>query len=73
MIDFVGISPFVGITLWVAMATMHFHMAQTDLCFKNIFFLHLGGLSEQFGTNEKLSRRCNVCQIRCQVKVYSHF
>ena len=42
MIDFVVIPPFLRITLQVAMATMHFHIAQTGLCFKNIVICLLG-------------------------------
>ena len=42
MIDFVGTPPFVGIALWVAMVTMHFHIAQTGLFLRNIFFCILG-------------------------------
>ena len=42
MIDFVGTPPFVGIALRVAMVTMHFHIAQTGLFFRNIFFRILG-------------------------------
>ena len=38
MIDFVGIPPFLRIVLQVSMATMHFHKAQTGLCFRNVVF-----------------------------------
>ena len=38
MIDFVGTPSFLRIPLWVAMETMHFHMAQTGLSFRNILF-----------------------------------
>ena len=38
MIDFVGMPPFLRIALRVAMVTMHFHIAQTNLFFRNIFF-----------------------------------
>ena len=54
MIDFVGILPFLRITLRVAMVTMHFHIAQTGLFLGNIFS-HTRYPREQFGTNEKLS------------------
>ena len=37
MIDFVDTSPLLRIALQVAMATMHFHIAQTGL-FMGIFF-----------------------------------
>ena len=36
MIDFVGIPQFLRIALQVAMATKHFHIAQTGFCFRNI-------------------------------------
>ena len=39
MIDFVDIPPFLSIALSVAMATMHFHIAQTGLFFETLFFL----------------------------------
>ena len=38
MIDFVCIPPFLRITLQVAMTNMHFHIAQTGVCFRNIVF-----------------------------------
>ena len=63
MIDFVDTTPFLRIALQVAMATMHFQIAQTGL-FMGIFFLHSGGPKEQFGTNSKLSLGCKVGQIR---------
>ena len=63
MIDFVGTSPFLRKALWVAMATMHFHIAQTRLFIGNLFS-HLGGPREQFGSNLKLSLGCKVGQIR---------
>ena len=53
MIDFVWTTPFLIIKLWVAMATMHFHIAQT--CFLGIVLHSGGGPREQFGTNENLS------------------
>ena len=55
MIAFVGTSPFLRISLRVAMATMHFYIAQTGLFLGNILFSHLGGPREHFGTHEKLS------------------
>ena len=60
MIDFVGITPFLRIPSRVAMATMHFHIAQTDLFVRNIFFLHLGVHRSKMGTHEKLSWACKV-------------
>ena len=42
MIDFVGTPPFLRIALRVAMVTMHFHIAQTDLFFGNNFIRILG-------------------------------
>ena len=41
MIDFVNTPPFLRIALQVAMATMHFHIAQTGL-FMVIFFAFRG-------------------------------
>ena len=46
--------------LWVAMETMHFHIAQTKIIFKDTFVLHSGGPNEQFGTHEELSWGCKV-------------
>ena len=54
MIDFVGTPPFLRMAIWVAIETMHFHIAGTGLVLRNIF-PHLGGPNEQFGSNEKLS------------------
>ena len=50
------------IALQVAMVTMNFHIAQNGLSM--VIFSHLGGPSEQFGTNSKLSLGCKVGQIR---------
>ena len=60
MSNFVGTPPFLRNALWVAMETMHFHIAQTIFFFFFFFFednfvSHLGGPNEQFGTHEKLS------------------
>ena len=63
MIDFVDTSPFLKIAIQVAMAIMHFYIAQTCL-FMGIFFSHSGGPRKQFGTNSKLSLGCKVGQIR---------
>ena len=38
MIDFVDTPPFLRIALRVAMATMHFHIAQTNLFLEELFF-----------------------------------
>ena len=61
MIDFVDTPQYLRIALHVAMATMHFHIAQTGL-FMGIFAFR--GPSEQFGTNSKLSFGFKVGQIR---------
>ena len=54
MIDFVGAPPFLGITLRVAMITMHFHIAQTGLFWGNVVFRILGiTVFWGTGTNEK--------------------
>ena len=49
MIDFVDAPPFLGITLRVAMATMHFHILAQAGLFLGDVFSHLGGHREQFG------------------------
>ena len=54
MSDFVGTTPFLKIALWVAMETMHFHIAGISI-FLETFSRIQGGPTEQFGTNEKLS------------------
>ena len=66
MIDFVGIPPL------LRMATMHFHIAQTDLFVRNIFFAFRGSRQEN-DTHEKLSWRCKVGQVRCGGTGYPHF
>ena len=43
MIDFVGIQQFLRIPSQVAMATMHFDIAQIDFIFRNCIFLALRG------------------------------
>ena len=53
MSNFVGRPPFSN-SLWVAIETMQFHIAQTNF-FKDTFVSHPGGPNEQFGTHEKLS------------------
>ena len=55
MIDFVGTPPFLRITLWVAMVTMH--SLNRFILGEHCFFLHSGYSREQFCTNEKLSSR----------------
>ena len=65
MIDLVGIPPFLRIALRVAMATMHFHIAQTG--FYNNIIYRIKGVP---GNNLAPMRNCSVCkvgQIRCQV------
>ena len=47
------------------MVTMHFHIAQNELMFRNIFSHSAGGGGrKRFGTNEKLSLGYKVGQIR---------
>ena len=46
MIDFVGTSLSMRKELWIAMATMHFHIALTVFYYVN-FFSHSGGSREQ--------------------------
>ena len=55
MIEFVWTAPTptsVKIAIWVAMVTMHFHIAYF---LGGPFFSYSGGPREQFGINEKLS------------------
>ena len=63
MIDFVGTSPFLRIAFWVATATMHFHIAKTDLFLRNNYF-HIQGIP---GNNLALMKnwpeRCNMLYI----------
>ena len=61
MIDFVGTSPSLRKAICVAMATMHFNIAQTCLLMRIFFTFRT---REQFGTNSKLSFGCKVGQIR---------
>ena len=49
------------------MVTMQFHIAQTCLFFRNIFFSHTGYPRERLGTNEKLSWGCKAGQNRSRV------
>ena len=56
---FVGIPQFSN-PLWVAMETMHFHIANNMCLFRTTSFRIQGGgggPNEQFGTHEKLSWR----------------
>ena len=54
MSTFVGIPPFSN-PLWVAMETLHFHIAHTKVFFEDTLVSHLEGPNEQFGTHENLS------------------
>ena len=47
MFDFVGTSQFLGIALWVAIVTIHFHLVQTGLFLGNIVFPILGILGNK--------------------------
>ena len=51
MSTFVGIPPFTNL-LWVAMETIHFHIAHTN--FFDNFVSHSGGPNEQFGTTKNV-------------------
>ena len=51
MSTYVGIPPF-SYPLWVAMETMHFHIAYRNI-FKDNLVLHSVGPNKQFGTHEK--------------------
>ena len=55
MSDFVDIPSFLTIPLWVAMATMHFHIAQTGSFFETLFFL----IKEVPGNNLAPVRNCS--------------
>ena len=57
MTDFVGTPPFLRIALWVAMVTMHFHIAQTCFIFRNIFCALRGP-----GNNLSPTRNCPMVQ-----------
>ena len=50
MSNFVGIPPFSS-ALWVAIETMHYHIAHTNFLGQLRFAFR--GLNEQFGTHEK--------------------
>ena len=54
MIDCVDIPPFLRIVLWVAMASMQFHIAQTDLFFEHYFLT-----KEVSGNNLEPLRNCS--------------
>ena len=54
MSNFVGRPPFSN-SLWVAIETMQFHIAQTKFFLEDTFVSDPGGPNEQFGTHEKLS------------------
>ena len=66
MIDFVGISPFSRIALRIAMATMHFHIAQTGL-FLGKFCFALGDPRKQLITHEKLSWGTRLVKLDAEV------
>ena len=55
MIDFVGLSPIFENHIAVCHETIHFHIAHTNVCLRTTLFCMQGGLSEQFGPQEKLS------------------
>ena len=54
MSNFVGRPPFSN-SLWVAIETMQFHIAQTKIFFEDNFVSYSGRANEQFCTHEKLS------------------
>ena len=56
MLGFVGIPPFLRIALRLAMATVHLHIAQTDLFFRHIF-LCINGVQ---GSNLAPMKNCPV-------------
>ena len=62
MIDFVNTPPFLRIALQVAMATMHFYIAQTGL-FTGTFFAFMGS-QEKVWHQLKIISWCKVGQIR---------
>ena len=61
MIDFVGTSPFLRIALWVAMETMHFHIAPKNLYWGTIFRIAVVPMN-----NMALIRNCPVV-MQCKV------
>ena len=65
MIAFVGTPPFFRIVLWVAMATMHFHIAKIGLVFFGTFFSHSGIPGNNLAPM-KIVLGCNVGQIGCR-------
>ena len=48
---FVG-RPLFSNSLWVAIETMQFYIAQNQIFFEDTFVSHPGGPNEQFGTHE---------------------
>ena len=54
MSTFVGMPPF-SYPLWVAMETIYFHIAHTNI-FKDNFVSHSGGSNEQFGIHDNCPR-----------------
>ena len=67
MIDLIGISPFLRIALWVAMATMHFHIAQTDLFVRNIFCIK-GGSWNNLAHTKNCPGRARYVKLHVGVK-----
>ena len=65
MIEFVGIPIFLKMALRVAMATMHFHIAQTGLFLGTFFLSHSGDPRAQFSTHENCPGS-RVGQIGCR-------
>ena len=55
MNDFVVTPPFLRIALWVAMETMHLHIAGISFFLRLKFYLHSAGPKEKIGTYENLS------------------
>ena len=64
MIDFVGTPLFLRITLRVAMATIHFHIAKTGLFLGNIYFLIQGIQENNLPLMKNCPGWCKVGRIR---------
>ena len=60
MIDFVDTHQFLRKALYVAMATMHFHIAKTGLFMRNFFFFAFRGSPRTIWRQFKLSLGCKV-------------
>ena len=72
MTEFLGTRPYLRSALWVAMETMHFHIAQTNIFWGTKYFCKGGGVgapNEHYGTHKKLSwgKGCKVGQISSRV------